>query len=234
MLKRLTRTAGDRFKRRRGTMATPVQRAMARFELLFMDHAVFRHIKLNLHQVSPRMWRSAQPSPGHLARVARLGVRTVINLRGARDCAAYLLEKETCARLGMKLVDFPLTSREPPSPERVAAFDRMLGQIEYPALMHCKSGADRAGIGAALYLMLGEGRPLADAQAQLHWKYGHLRYSRTGVLDYMLERYGRAAALEPIGFRDWVGRGYDPLAMRAEFQAGRFSSALVDRILRRE
>ena len=50
----------------------------------------------------------------------------------------------------------------------------------------------------------------------------------------MLERYGRAAALEPIGFRDWVGRGYDPLAMRAEFQAGRFSSTLVDRILRRE
>ncbi|WP_374442430.1 tyrosine-protein phosphatase [Stella sp.] len=234
MMKRWTRAAGDRLKRRRGTMATPWQRALARFELLFMDHAVFRHIKLNLHPVSPRMWRSAQPSPGHLARIAALGVKTVINLRGARDCAAYLLEQEACRRLGMTLVDFPLTSREPPSPERVAAFDRMLREIEYPALMHCKSGADRAGIGAALYLMLQEGRPLAEAQAQLHWKFGHLRHSRTGVLDFMLERYGQVLRREGVGFRDWVRRGYDPLALRAEFQAGRFSSALVDRILRRE
>lgn len=234
MLKRWTRTLGDRFKRRRGTMATPWQRALAHFELLFMDHAVFRHIKLNLHQVSPRMWRSAQPSPRHLARIAKLGVRTVINLRGERDCAAYLLERETCRRLGMTMVDFPLTSREPPSPERVAGFDRMLREIEYPALMHCKSGADRAGIGAALYLMLQEGRPLPDAQSQLHWKFGHLRHSRTGVLDYMLERYGAAAREDGVGFREWARRGYDPLAMRAEFQAGRVSSALVDRVLRRE
>ena len=234
MLKRYTRRAGDRFKRWRGAMATPWQRALARFELLFMDHAVFRHIKLNLHQVSPSMWRSAQPSPGQLARAARLGVRTVVNLRGERDCASYLLEKEACAHLGMTLVDFPLTSREPPSPERVAAFDRMLQTIEYPALMHCKSGADRAGIGSALYLMLRENRTLDEAKGQLHWKFGHLRHSKTGVLDYMLDRYGADSARQPLAFRDWVGRGYDPLAMRAEFQTGRLSSTLVDRILRRE
>ncbi len=234
MLKRYTRAAGDRFKRWRGTMRTPVQRALARFELLFMDHAVFRHIKLNLHPVSPRMWRSAQPSPGQLAKAAKLGIKTVVNLRGVRDCASYLFEKEACERLGMKLVDFPLTSREPPSPERVQAFERLLGTIEYPALMHCKSGADRAGIGSALYLLLQEDRPLVEAQGQLHWKFGHFRHSKTGVLDYMLERYGADAARQPVGFREWVGRGYDPLAMRAEFQTGRLSNALVDRLLRRE
>lgn len=234
MLKRYTRAAGDRFKRWRGTMTTPWQRLLARFELLFLDHAVFRHIKLNLHPVSPQMWRSAQPSPGHLAKVARLGVRTVINLRGERDCASYLFERETCQRLGMTMVNFPLNSREPPEPERVAAFERMLETIEYPALMHCKSGADRAGIGSALYLLLHEGRPLAEAKGQLHWKFGHLRHSRTGVLDYMLERYGADAASQPIAFRDWAAAGYDAQAMRREFQAGRLSSGIVDRILRRE
>ena len=30
----------------------------------------------------------------------------------------------------------------------------MFETIEYPAVMHCKSGADRAGIMAALYLIL--------------------------------------------------------------------------------
>lgn len=234
MLKRYTRAAGDRFKRWRGTMRTPLQRALARFELLFMDHAVFRHIKLNLHPVSARMWRSAQPSPGQLARAARLGIRTVVNLRGARDCASYLFEKEACERLGMRLVDFPLTSREPPSPERVQAFERMLRTIEYPALMHCKSGADRAGIGSALYLLLEEGRPLAEAQGQLHWRFGHFRRSKTGVLDYMLERYGAEAQAGELGFREWVDKGYDPLAMRADFQAGRLSNLVVDRLLRRE
>lgn len=215
-------------------MATPWQRALGRFEFVFMDHAFFRHIKLNLHQVTPRMWRSAQPSPSHIARMARQGIRTVINLRGARDCAAYLLEQEACRRHGLTLVDFPLTSREPPSPDRIAAFDRMLAEIEYPAVMHCKSGADRAGIGAALYLMLREGRPLSDAQAQLHWRFGHVRQSPTGVLDYMLECYGAAFRTEGVGFREWVRRGFDPLAMRAEFRAGRAGTFLVERILRRE
>lgn len=225
---------GDRFKSWRGAMRTPLQRALARVELLFMDHAVFRFVHLNLHQVTPSLWRSAQPSPGQLARARRLGIRTIVNLRGVRDCASYLLEKEACARLGMTLVDFPVTSREPPSPERVRAFDAMLDAIEYPVLFHCKSGADRAGIASALYLLLREGRPVAEAQDQLHWRFGHFRHARTGVLDYMLERFAAEGGRDGAAFRDWAARGYDPLAMRRDFQAGRWSVLLVDRLLRRE
>ncbi len=36
-----------------------------------------------------------------------------------------------------------------------ALFDR----IEYPALFHCKSGADRVGLMAALYLFFKEASP---------------------------------------------------------------------------
>ena len=43
------------------------------------------------------------------------------------------------------LLDIKLYSRTPPEIEEVHAMDELFKKIEYPALLHCKSGADRAG-----------------------------------------------------------------------------------------
>ena len=49
-------------------------------------------------------------------------------------------------------------------------------------MMHCKSGADRAGLMAALYLLIAK-QPAREAVKQLTWKYGHVKQAKTGVLD---------------------------------------------------
>ena len=78
------------------------------FRPLFVDHHVFRAIYLNRHKIAPGVWRSAQPSPGQIAGFARKGIKTIVNLRGERDCGSYRLEVEACRRHGIKLVNFTL------------------------------------------------------------------------------------------------------------------------------
>ena len=100
--------------------------------------------------------------------------------------------------------------------------------------MHCKSGADRAGFAAALYLMLQRGMSAEEAQGQLSWRYLHLRGAATGVLHFLLERYAAENAAAPIGFREWVETRYDPEALMAEYRSGAAADFVVDQVLRRE
>ena len=100
--------------------------------------------------------------------------------------------------------------------------------------MHCKSGADRAGLGAALYRILHLGHPVADAAAELNWRYGHFKKARTGVLDFFFASYLAETASEPVDFLTWLETRYDADALHAKFRAEGWSSLLVDKVLHRE
>lgn len=91
-------------------------------------------------------------------------------------------------------------------------FDR----IEKPFLLHCKSGADRAGLVSALWLLDQEGATIAQARAMLSFRYVHLKRTKTGVLDHLLETY---AADAPMPIRRWFAEKYDPAAITASFHA---------------
>ena len=88
----------------------------------------------------------AQPAPHHIRRLAREGIRTVVNLRGERLCGSFWLEQQACARHGIALVNFSVRSRAAPSHKELRGARELFERIEYPMLMHCKSGADRAGL----------------------------------------------------------------------------------------
>jgi protein tyrosine/serine phosphatase len=100
--------------------------------------------------------------------------------------------------------------------------------------MHCKSGADRAGFAAALYLLLQRGASVEEAKAQLSWRYLHVRGAATGVLHFMIERYAAESAAEPMSFREWVKTRYDPVALMAEYRSSGAADFVVDKVLRRE
>ena len=54
-------------------------------------------------------------------------------------------------------------------------------------VMHCKSGADRAGLMSALYLILNQNVSVDKAKNQLSFKYLHLKHAKTGILDAFLK-----------------------------------------------
>lgn len=213
---------------------TPAGRLRAWADALFADHGVLRLAWRNRAAVEEgRLYRSNQPLPFQLALEARRGIRTVLNLRGARDCGSDALARAACARLGLALIDAPFESRGAPHKDRILRLIGLFETIAYPALIHCKSGADRAGLVAAIYL-LWRGRPLAEARRQLSWRFGHVAAGRTGILDAFLDAYAQAQAASGIDFLDWVRGPYDEAALRAAFRPGRIGSLLTDRLLRRE
>lgn len=202
--------------------------------MLLVDHGIFRLAYLNAHRVAPGLWRAAQPSPRDIAWFARAGVRTIVNLRGGREHGAWPLQREACERHGLDLVEFVLRSRGAPDRETMLGAAAFFGSLQQPALVHCKSGADRAGFFSALYLLLHEKRSLAEAQAQLGLRYGHFRFAKTGILDAFFDAYRKEGLAAGLSFEDWVRDVYDPERLEREFRPGFFSSLLADRLIRRE
>ncbi len=210
-------------------------RARVYWDFIWGDHAFLRLGFSNAHWVGPDMIRTNHPWPFQLAWWKKRGLKTVINLRGGPHSAHYQLEKDAVNRLGMAWVDAPMGSREVPSRERVLHAKEIFETIEYPALMHCKSGADRAGIMAVLYRHFHLGHPIREAVSELGLRTLHVRQGKTGVLDYFFERYLTEIEPQGISFLDWVmSDDFDPDAIKADFQAGWWATLLTDRILRRE
>lgn len=203
-------------------------------DMLFVDHGIFRVVYANRHRVGEKVWRSSQPAPHQIRHLARSGLRTIVNLRGDRDCGSYRLERALCAEQGIALVNFKVRSRAAPTKEELHAARELFAGIEYPMLMHCKAGADRVGLMSVLYLFLHEGRPLDEAMGQLSVKFGHVRQADTGVLDFFFEQYQAARDETGIGFFDWVDHHYDPDAVKANFRANGLANTLVNRVLARE
>ena len=203
-------------------------------DMLLVDHGVFRLFYLNRHRLGKRAWRSAQPAPHQIAKLKSLGIRTVVNLRGPRSCGSYWLEQQACERHGLKLVDYQVRSRAAPSKAELFGARDLFERVEYPILMHCKSGADRVGLMSTLYLIVHEGVPVADAKAQLALKFGHIRQSDTGILDYFFERYLADNAVQSIPFFTWVETVYDPDEVKRTYQARGWANVLTNTVLRRE
>ena len=216
-------------------LSSGLGRFRAHWDYVWGDHAFLRTWFMNAHWLGPDLVRTNQPSPKQLAWWKSQGVKTVVNLRGERDEAYYALEKDACARLGLTLIDAPLDSRDPPQPDRIHRARALFQTVEYPVLIHCKSGADRAGMMAVLYRHFHLGEPIATAMDQLSKKYLHHREGLTGVLDFTLETYLTDVEPTGVGFLEWIDSpAYDPVAIRSAFKAQWWGTLLTEKLLRRE
>lgn len=203
--------------------------------LMWGDHGVLRQRFGNLHRVGGDMWRGNQPSPQRLARLKEMGFRTILNLRGTQPGRPYYdLEHHAARKLGLTVIDLPWGSREAPFVERIERLIEVFEQIEYPAFMHCKSGADRAGIVAVFYKLLHEKAPFEEAVGQLSFRYGHVRQGKTGMLDHFFDLYRQRNARDPIDFLTWVRTEYDRQACHDGFMASWWGSLITEKLLRRE
>jgi protein tyrosine/serine phosphatase len=238
MIRRLRRAFRARFLPDRGQFARPPADARARraawIDFLFVDFALLRLFWKNRARLSPRAWRMNQPFPSDIAWAGRRGIRTIVTARHDPRHGGNALVAEACRRHGLAYVTFPLFSRAAPSRESLLAAPDFFAGLAYPALFHCKSGADRAGLLAALYLIVAEGVPVRLARRQLGLRFLHIRQSRTGVLDAVFDAYLAAHPDETTPFLDWVRADYDPAAIARAHRAGRLADLLDRVILRRE
>lgn len=217
-------------------LLTPWQRVRAWINMLFIDHSIFRFIYNTRLSVTPELHRCGHPMPYQLRAAQRAGIQTVLSLRGNEThLGSNQLEWDTCKRIGLRLVHFPIGSRQEPSREQVLSLIDLLDTLPKPLLVHCKSGADRAGLASTIWLIL-KGEPVAQATRQMQfWRHGHIKAAKTGVLDAFFDAWGDWQRRHPgATFRDWVATHYDAAAVRASFKSNFWANQLVDRILRRE
>ena len=198
-------------------LSTPENRRRAHIYNLWFDHAVLRTIWTNFDEVAPGVYRSNQPTHRRFEKLKAMGIKSILNLRGAGGAAHYLVEEESCRELGLNLVNVTFHARHAAPTGDILKVIEAFRTIERPFVMHCKSGADRAGFASAIYLIVIEGRPVSEARRMLSARYIHFHWTKTGVLDYILDLYEARNARDPISFEDWVASDYDFKAVQQAF-----------------
>ena len=207
-------------------------------DTMLVDHGFVRVFYPNLWQVAKGVERSSHPTGRQVRNAAKRGVKTIINLRGDHPLGPSILSALACEESGVALYFHKMRSRGMPTKAQIFGAKALFETAAYPILFHCKSGADRAGIMSALYVLIMQGGSADEALKQLSWRFGHIRQAKTGMLDFFVESYRDFNAAQPIAFMDWVEQHYDEEAtVKAYYAAKReasWASLLVDRLLRRE
>ena len=204
-------------------------------DLSLSDHGFLRIFWTSLSKLPSNMYRCNQPYPYQIEKYKKkYKIKTVINLRGERHCSSFYLEKEYCEENNIQLYNFPISSRDLPTKDTIKNFFLLLDTIKYPAIMHCKSGADRAGLAACLYLIYKHNFKISDAIRQLSLKHLHIKYAKTGILDYLFETAIKKGKVSSNDFLNWVESEYDKNELKRLFKPYRLYSFIVDKILNRE
>ena len=104
----------------------------------------------NFHEVDGHVYRGAQPTTEGFGYLARIGIKTIVDLRenGSRSS----LEAKLVTSLGMRYVNVPMSGLVPPTRPQIA---RILAMLEDPksgaVFVHCRFGVDRTGCVIAAY-----------------------------------------------------------------------------------
>jgi protein tyrosine/serine phosphatase len=145
-----------------------------------------QHSLRNIHVVAQgELLRSAQLSELEFDQtVSRFGVRSVLNLRGARPGSDWFdAEVRASASHGVEHRDFELSAIRDVPVEQAAELVALMRRLPKPLLVHCQAGADRSGLASALYRYAVLGHPSADAAGELSVVYGHVPLLRTSAMD---------------------------------------------------
>lgn len=204
---------------------------------MIAEHNAINIFRPNFHETQKGLfYRSAQPTTYQLRRyIQQYGIKTVINLRRFKGRTVLgKLEKQVCDEMGVQMISIKAYSRQMPRPQILKEFKQIYENIQYPVLIHCKSGADRAGLGSALYLHFQKNIPLNETGQLSFWPYGHIKEGRTGLIDHFIELYANAKQMESnldvIAFSE----NLDYKSIEENFKPAPFWNTIVEHILRRE
>lgn len=126
----------------------------------------------NFARVNGAYLRGAQPEGSDYTDLARLGVKTVINLIGDEDLDAT--EQASVEKHGMRYVPIPMSTRKAPTAQQLETFLSVVNDpASQPVYVHCVGGRHRTGVMTAVYRMIKDGISGAEAFAEMkRFKYG--------------------------------------------------------------
>lgn len=164
------------------------------------------------------LYRSAQLDAKSLRQeIAANHIRTVINLRGDNtNHPWYDAELAVCRQLGVDHVDVHWSAQHLPPPDQMEALLRAYRDAPRPILIHCRSGSDRTGLAAGVFLVDQEQVPWKEARQALSLEYLHVAAYPYFEMDEFLQLYGQSG--DP-SLEDWTEKDYPALYESANHQS---------------
>jgi tyrosine-protein phosphatase SIW14 len=117
----------------------------------------------NFGQVTPNLFRGAQPERDGYRTLQATGVNIVVDMWGGKRSEQSAVEK-----LGMQYVSIPWHTHSP-SDEIIARFLKVIEENpEKKVFVHCHAGVDRTGMAIASYRMAKQGWSPDEAMKEMH------------------------------------------------------------------
>jgi uncharacterized protein (TIGR01244 family) len=143
----------------------------------------------NFHRVNENLYRGGQPKKGGLKKLANLGIKTIINLRGESD--ETFAEGREAKSLGMEYLNVPMSTAGRPTDEQVRRVFEILEEKEKtPVFVHCRRGSDRTGAIIAIYRIKRDGWTAERAIEEANrYGLGFIQFrKRDYIKDYFEQR----------------------------------------------
>src|SRR5258706_2980171 len=152
----------------------------------------------NFMKVDDHVFRGAQPTEQGILALAKLGIKTIVDLREVDE--RWTAEENIVKAAGMNYVSVPMRGMSSPTNEQIVKVLSLLtADSSGPVFVHCRRGADRTGTVIACYRI---GHDQWDNQKALKeakvmgmsmWERAMQHY----VLDYKAASYNLASKPVP-------------------------------------
>jgi len=119
----------------------------------------------NLFKINANLYRGGQPTEAGIEALAKMGVKTVIDLRDNDERARK--EENWANAAGLRFVNIPLSNWFGPKDRSIESIVKQIETSEnQPVFIHCKRGADRTGTVIAVYRIAHDGWTGEQANAE--------------------------------------------------------------------
>ena len=151
----------------------------------------------NLHRVTDKLYRGAQPEGTGFADLEKMGIRTIVNLRSVHNDK---LPKGS----SLKCVWIPMLAETADRDEIVRFLKVVADTNNAPIFVHCRKGADRTGLMCAVYRVAVCGWKPDDAVNEMRGGGFHFWKGFTNVvklvkeLDYAALRRDAGLPADPV------------------------------------
>jgi protein tyrosine/serine phosphatase len=122
----------------------------------------------NLYQVTPLLYRGAQPTASGMQQLKAMGIKTVVNLR------SFNSDRKELGTTGLTYEHIAMKAWHPEQEDIVRFLQITTDKSRTPVFVHCQHGADRTGLMCAIYRVAIQGWTKEEAiQEMTQGSFGH-------------------------------------------------------------
>jgi len=166
----------------------------------------------NFGKVNDHIYRGGQPDDNEYGELARIGIKTVIDLR--EDPEKYA--RPSAEGAGLRYINIRLNAKRPPTEAESEIFLQAVNdERNWPVFVHCAGGRHRTGVLLAVYRMEMDGWDARRAYSEMKDYKFYSRFGYGDMKEFVFNYYDkmtakRAALLSPATrVRQATGAGQD-------------------------